>query len=38
MRLPPNIIDGKCVAASSGSPLGTVANTRGQLNTYESVG
>jgi hypothetical protein len=34
MRLPPNRINGKWVAASKPQALGMVANTRIRLNTY----
>ena len=34
MRLPPNRIDVKWVAASKPQALGMVVNTRGRLNTY----
>jgi len=34
MRLPPNRIDVKRVAASKPQALGMVENTRGRLNTY----
>jgi hypothetical protein len=34
MRLPPDKIDGKWVAASKPQALGMVENVRGRLNTY----
>jgi len=34
MRLPPNRIDGKWVAASKPQALGMVANDKVRLNTY----
>jgi len=34
MRLPPNRLDAKWVAASKPQVLGMVENTRGRLNTY----